>query len=1008
MATTSLKSSLRQHQRRALQKCRTFIAANPVRKSALMSLPTGTGKTAIIAAASATAADHGVSLVVCPFDALCEQLIADIGSRTWDKINIASYGPTPEVLRLMPSDLPNKLDPTPGARRVLVATMKAVADAHSNNVQLYDALAQKVSVVFVDEGHREPAPTWARALRGLKKPMILFSATPYRNDLRHFNVHNDYIERMSFKNAVQARIIRDVQLHVDLRSTSVAAFARSFADTVRKLEDGGKIAANWKAMIHCETAANVEKMHDELKKIPWVRDLGVLAFHDTFGTKHSTKMVRVPNLRARKERFLVHQYKLMEGIDEPAVQVLGMYEPFSNARALVQQVGRIVRNPENTAQPAHLLIAESDRKTAKQWKSFRDFDDELDNLPLTDHDIVKTLLAAVPKFDYILGAFRKRVPDDFKISFEKELLVRRSAIVFRHPSISPAAGLGNVVDGVRESLISADRWIAAEMADGVSDRDGAGHLFIAAIVSPSPLLQNSAFIELKFSATVVRQVGDLLFLADSEGGSFLDLEELVDGALEEIDLTRLIAGPGSRLTGMSALNSDVGPRALRSRSSSGYNLGESAPYLADHQYVLGRIQGYAGKQYRSIGIARSRISVGRGDLVPVADFAAWTKEIAIEIKASKSRVPLPFVERFSRPISAPAAKDAKPSHILLSIEGLVDRYEHPSYPNLDIVKTTELASEVRDLPAGHELDMPYGFDIEVAGTRTVGLKYVPSRKRYVLKSEFLEQFKNASNPKETLLAKLNANQAFRIVPVAPETFYVQKKFFATDLNLDPGRRGQLLLDLLYPIPELAIATSEKGNTRKGPAGRWGDNSVFDIIDRGLQGKIGKPFLSQTYDLLACTDLGREIADFVAVDKARSQLIFLHGKAGKSLFSVSSLHVVVAQAIKNLHNVAAGSRQLEGELQVIKKQWKVDGKTCVRIRAGTEAVFLREAKRVSSSPNGQREVWLVLGALLSKSKASTQLKTKSASPEVIQMFMLLSSLYSDCASVGATLRVFCSP
>lgn len=1005
---TSPKSPLRPHQRRALRKCRTFIVANPVRKSALMSLPTGTGKTAIIAAAAATAADRGVSLVACPFDALCDQLIVDIGSRAWEEIDIASYGPTPKVVRLMPSNLPSILDGTPGARLVVVATMKAIADAESNNAKLYDALAQQVSVVFVDEGHREPAPMWARALRGLNKPMILFSATPYRNDLRHFNVHNDYIERLSFKSAVQDRIIRDVQVHTGLKSSSIAAFARSFTNTVRELANDGKIAVGWKAMIHCETAASVDKMHDELRNIPWARDLGVLAFHDTFASGHSTKMAKVPNLRARKERFLVHQYKLMEGIDEPAVQVLGMYEPFTNARALVQQVGRIVRNPKATAQRAHLLIAESDRKTAKQWTSFRDFDNELDKLPLTDRDIVKTLLAVVPRFDYILGAFRKRVPEDFQTPFEQELLVRRSAIVFRHACASPSAGLEDIVQGVRESLISADRWVASEVSDGLSDKDSAGHIFIAAIVSPSPLLQESAFMELKFSATVVRQVGDLLFVADSEGGSFVDLEDLIDGTLEEIDLTRLIAGPASRLTGMSALNSDVGPRALRARSNSGYNLGESAPYLADHQYVLRRIQGYAGKQYRSIGLARSRVSIGRGDLVSVAAFAAWTKEMAIEINASKSRSRLPYVERFSRPISAPAEKDAKPLHILLSIEGLVDRYEHPSYPQLDIVTATELASEVRELPVGHDLDMPYAFDIAIEGTHTVGLKYIPARRRYVLKSKFLEEFKNTSNPKETLLAKLNANQAFRIVPEAVETFYVQKKFFATDLNLDPGGRGQLLLDLLYPIAELVKATSEKGDVTKAPAGRWSDNTVFDIIDRGLQGKFGKPFLSQTYDLVACTDLGREIADFVAVDRVRSQLVFLHGKAGKSLFSVSSLHVVVAQAIKNLHNVAAGSTQLAKELQVVKKQWKVNGKTRERMRAGAAADFLQEATRVSSSPNGQREVWLVLGALLSKSKASTQLKTKSASPEVIQMFMLLSSLYSDCASVGATLRVFCSP
>jgi hypothetical protein len=545
------------------------------------------------------------------------------------------------------------------------------------------------------------------------------------------------------------------------------------------------------------------------------------------------------------------------------------------------------------------------------------------------------------------------------------------------------------------------------MADGTTVGSDAGHVFLAAIVAPSALLSESAFIELKLSATVVRQVGEFLFIADSEAGAFPDIDELVD-EISTVNLTPLLAGPKSRLTAMAASNSDIGHRALRSRSHSGYNLGESSPYLADHQYVLRRVQGYVEREHRSVGIARSRLAVGRGELVSLEEFSQWTRDIALALQ-SPNRTSIPYIDRFSQPIDAPDPSSAVPLHILLDIESLVDRFEHPEYTGLDIAEATGLASEVQEVGGKEAGTAPYAFNIRVfEEDRRVYLRYLPKRARYELESKFLDEFVNVSKPSESLLQKLNAQQAFRIIPAVAGTMYVGKRFLHTDLTVAPGGRGQFLLDLLYPVSLLEHAKSEKGKMRSAPAGHWQSGSLFDVIDRGLRGDLGQPFLSDRFDLLACTDLGREISDFVAVDTQRSRLVFIHAKAGESLFSVSSLHVVVAQAIKNLDNVAARSSRLPRELQIVKSSWKLEGRSRDRIRAGTPARFLAEAIRVSSAPDSQREVWLVLGSLLSKSKAETKIRAGSTSAELVQMFMLLSSLYTQCASVGSNLRVFCSP
>src|SRR5690349_5956965 len=119
------KKRLLAHQVEAIGVCERFLTAKTSRRSALVTQPTGSGKTAVITVISATAARDGPVLVVCPSDALCEQLKLDIGERYWELLEIGEYGPPPEVARIMPSDDAKILEKYRGKRLVLVATMKA-------------------------------------------------------------------------------------------------------------------------------------------------------------------------------------------------------------------------------------------------------------------------------------------------------------------------------------------------------------------------------------------------------------------------------------------------------------------------------------------------------------------------------------------------------------------------------------------------------------------------------------------------------------------------------------------------------------------------------------------------------------------------------------------------------------------------------------------------------------------------------------------------------------------
>jgi hypothetical protein len=173
----------------------------------------------------------------------------------------------------------------------------------------------------------------------------------------------------------------------------------------------------------------------------------------------------------------------------------------------------------------------------------------------------------------------------------------------------------------------------------------------------------------------------------------------------------------------------------------------------------------------------------------------------------------------------------------------------------------------------------------------------------------------------------------------------------------------------------------------------------------------KELLNQP-DLLLCTDLGTEISDFVATQGAR--VVFMHAKASKQLrpYSASALHDVASQAIKNLPYLQPLS-ETKPPTDRWMRPWKLPGTNegTRRLRVGsfdTAAEMWAHMRQVISNPNGQREVWLVLGHGLSKQALREQARKPTPAAEAMQVFSLLQTTWGAVSQLGARLRILCSP
>jgi superfamily II DNA or RNA helicase len=262
------------HQRKAVDVVRKFQASGET-GSALVRMPTGTGKTGIMAALAQGFSDTQNILVVAPWAHLKGQIASEISHRFWEKLGLA-----PKVLKAASPAVPREFadlmkNTTP---KVLVCTAQGLALLQSTVSSAYDSLKKQIDLVLVDEGHREPAPAWAEAIRNLGHPTVLFTATPYRNDWRLFRLNPGFTSAFYYPEAVHECFIRDVKFEEQQFDAGPEAFVRALiAFYEGSYKKRGPKSAE-RVIVRCATQGSVLEVAAAIK----AKGYSVMAVHDNF------------------------------------------------------------------------------------------------------------------------------------------------------------------------------------------------------------------------------------------------------------------------------------------------------------------------------------------------------------------------------------------------------------------------------------------------------------------------------------------------------------------------------------------------------------------------------------------------------------------------------------------------------------------------------------------------------------------------------------------------------
>jgi len=1007
--------SLWDHQIEAIKTVRRYTSEYQKGRTsgaALVHMPTGSGKTGVIAVLSRCVPEINCTLVLAPRVALRTQLFSDLEGRFFKVLERKPKSIPKQVVMLtgtMPA-LPS-LDQPDGT--VFISTIQKIYSTAQRDPQWFSSLLERTSLVIVDEGHYEPALSWSKVIRNFKCPKVLFTATPYRNDLKIFDLDLNYTYSFTFNEAVQKNFLRPVRF-ISMEPTNDP---QAFIDDILKFYDetfDTGIENPPRTIIRCDRRASIRQIADSLI----TKGRSCVAIHERFEQNEERPWERkqVPDPSNEHAIFWIHQFKLLEGIDDSRFQLLALFEPLGTARSLVQQVGRIVRNPKQSPSEIGYVIDHSGGIQLSLWEGYLDYDNELMkagpqalNLSV-GQGLIPQFLSVQPNTTYIDGRFRRKFSleefdpaSDLQIPLRVNLLVREEGFDLR-----------TFQEFVSREYSEEDREFR------LINIDESTFLVIYISYQNSPFLRTSCFMECRLGVTIVREMGNMIAYYDSTGRIPINyMEAGIGGAINPAQLRRLFRkGLQSRLTNVGLRNSNLGISNIRSRSLTAASLEEIAPALDDYAQICTIIEGYSDETEIDLvngnDTPRRYLGFGNGRVTQASTYCSlhkyfeWLNNLQV-LMLENNEVPQLF-NRYALEDTEPEIPAAR--NILLDLSEVNHAYFTVGGREIQPDVPMEIEDLCQDVVGGEFILRANGVDCRVQ------IEYDANRKRYHLESPDLETIYRSNDPilPQDLITYINRNQTFRIIPQTENVLYILGNFYRPLLKFGAqyGRDHIELDKLLIDIPVLENISSEKGTQCKNDNLGWEENSLFDIIDT-----LGRGYDLERYfddpDVLICDDMGTEIADFILCDSLNAKVVLIHAKASRTrrLYSASSLQEVCSQATKNIRYLSWANTDLPPNINLWDRSWHsphVRGEVNTRIRRGEDNPdeLWGKVRGVIRDPSAEKEVWLFLGQTLSRNRFLEQLSLDNPGAEAIQAAYLMHSTWESVSSVGGKLRIFCFP
>ncbi len=1067
-----------------------------VTEAALFKLPTGTGKSGIIAVLTRCIPEAKRALVLTPRAAITDQLMQDIQHRFWshmrfdveksvtwtEKADVAGAEISDVNVELLLPNIGrlNRLLTSRGSERsVIVGTLQGfdslwrsrdklqrkaqsgatLTDADDRYLKSSSEVLEFLltfELVVIDEGHYEPAPSWSRSVRYLDRPTLLFSATPFRNDYKLFRVHGRFVFNIPYQVVRDRNVVRDVKFctddtllqpaplregrqHLIRQTAGVEETSHSVEVTQQDLDDVTRFGTLLKKQLtqilveakkYTETpkvivrGASYESLVLIQKSIKKELGENAVLVHERVQKSDESQRHYQTVEKAIKHfpsaKFWLHETKLLEGIDDPNIVAVAIYDHFTNERQLVQQIGRAIRSTDKTRvqpQTAYVVaIPEMRDQIERSWRRYLEYEEHcaqgLDNVVPSEANLPEKIVQHIPKMQYVNGQFRHRLPSDLIISMD-DIVLPLSTSAF---TVSDHFDLESAKEEAIEAILASDRFVVREIKG--LPQNTFGWTFFG--VRESPYLADHFMTEWGIGVFLAAHVENFLFVQDTDGIVF-EPHKLEVARLDRERLLKLfpeMADQNSAITRMSALSLDMSDRAIRSIATRTRSFADTFTDLLDSVLVPTAVSGFVNNNNRYVGIQRARISDASSDYLSLSNYLNWVNRIAVELTDNSSR-PSHVFDRYANMAKLEVGDTNRPTNILLDLT-------HDTLTEYGVIDEVDGAGAMQgqlnyqdfcvEIDKNGEFSLTSLDGVEIS----CSIKFSPKTSRYRLISHTLNERHPPKQREQggraiTLTERINRDQAFRLTIPKEGVVYMQGEFHQSgDFVTTDGI--VIPLEDTYAVPLLRETVSEKGEGFFDDEVCWQARSVFGAFNRACRGgdttDFGKLWEHlQHHHLVVLDDGGDEIADFIAVGDRRITLV--HAKASKSIHheSITELQVVGRQVSASLAFCSSRARVESIADDRFDRKYIANDRTLDLSRVFrnsnniSDGMIARHIRLAMMNPAYQKEVWIVAGRLIDLEGVRKRAVARKLSNRQRQLLMFIESLRTTCGRANAKLRIF---
>jgi superfamily II DNA or RNA helicase len=306
-------------------------------KPATIVMPTGTGKTETMLALLVSQRLPRL-LVVVPNLALRGQITDKfLTLGLLQSLGVVGVGAKLPIVTCLKKRLKTvaQVDAVLSASNVVVTNIQVLEGCAEPALQQIAALC---SHVFFDEAHHLPAKTWTGVARTFdSKPILQFTATPFRNDAKP--IEGTIIFNYPLKKAQSEQYFRPVKFDPVLEFDEALADQAIAAKAVAALRLDLAAGLDHLMMARAQTTEKADKLLATYQAYP---DLNPVVIHSKDIGKKEQKR-RLEMINSRQSRILICVSMFGEGFDLPQLKVAALHNVHKSLAITLQFVGRFTR-----------------------------------------------------------------------------------------------------------------------------------------------------------------------------------------------------------------------------------------------------------------------------------------------------------------------------------------------------------------------------------------------------------------------------------------------------------------------------------------------------------------------------------------------------------------------------------------------------------------------------------------------------------------------------------------